>query len=118
MNTLSIHFNKKMPALAAELPYEYALFRALCAAALCVALAYVYLVSSSVLNVIAQRESDAASGLRESALGELEAHYFSLSKNITQEEAASIGLSPIKESSYVYRLRTVGLNRASSHNAI
>ena len=117
MNALRIHLNRKVSALSLEHRNEYAVFRVLCFSAVFLVVVYLYLVSASVLNVIAQKEADATSSALESNLGELEAQYFALSKNITPEHASNLGFTALSDSSFVYRLNTVGVV-ASANNAI
>jgi hypothetical protein len=116
MDTLQSHLNKKISALSAEHPYEYAIFRSLCIAAAACMLLYLYLVSVSILNVIAQKEASNASAILESRLGVLESEYFALSRNITRQHAEDMGLKPLAASSFVYRLSSV--SAARGHNAI
>src|SRR4051812_4168484 len=117
MNKLQLQLNKKIAALSVELPHEYAMLRALCFAVGILVFVYVYLVSASVLNVIAQREADQASASLQSNIGLLEGKYFALSHDITVQRAEKLGLQPLTESSFVYRLDTVGL-APTEHNAI
>jgi hypothetical protein len=117
MNTLQLQLNKKITALSLEHPYEYATLRILFIVAGLLIFAYLYLVSASVLNVIAQKEADRASSALESDLGELEGTYFALSQDITPEQAAKLGLRPLSGSSFVYRLSNVSAAPAT-HNAI
>ncbi len=100
-----------------EHPFEYALLRYLCLASCALVLVYLYLVSASVLNVIAQREADQSSAALQSQIGRLEGKFFSLSHDITPEHAAALGLKPLSDSSFVYRLSTVGVG-PREHNAI
>ena len=117
MNTLQIHLNRKIAALSMEHPYEYATLRYLCIATCALVFVYLYLVSASVLNVIAQKEADRTSAALESDLGELEGKYFTLSQDITPEHAQKLGLKPLTASSFVYRLSTVGVAH-TGQNAI
>ena len=103
--------------MSIEHPYEYAVLRYLCITTCVLVLAYLYFVSSSVLNVIAEREADQASAALETKIGTLEGEYFALNDSITPSHASELGLSPIAESSFVYRYDTVGV-AASDHNAI
>ena len=109
MNTIQEKLNKKISILSVEHPYEYAILRALFVALGVMAFLYLYLVSISVLNVIAQREADQASAKLESKIGALEGEYFALSEKITPEYATEIGLAPISANSYVYRPGSVGV---------
>lgn len=117
MNTLQLQLNKKIAALSVELPHEYTVLRGLFLVVGVLILAYLYLVSASVLNVIAQREADQASASLQSNIGVSEGKYFSLSRDMTPARAAKLGLQPVAQSSFVYRLDTVGIVSAEQ-NAI
>ncbi len=117
MNTLQLQLNKKVAALSAEHPYEYSILRYTLFFACALVAIYLYLVSASVLNVIAQKEADGMSAKLESELGVLEGKYFSLSRNITAEHASELGLKPLTGNSFVYRHGNVGA-AASAQNAI
>ncbi len=108
MEKISIHLHKKVAALAFEYPYEHAVMQSLFVLLGVLLAAYVYLVSASVLNVIGQREATQKSSSLESTIGSLEQHYFSLSEGISRESGSRLGLAPVKEKSYVYRLSEVG----------
>jgi len=117
MQTIQIQLNKKITALSFELPYEDVALRYLCLMMALLMVAYLYLVSASVLNVIAQREAAQASAQLQSNIGVLEGKYFSLGQEITPAQATKLGLAPLTESSFVYRLDTVGI-APSAKNAI
>ena len=97
-----------MTALAVEYPHEQHILRALIALFGLLLSAYLYFVSASVLNVIAEREASQRSASLESTIGSLEQHYFSLSEHVNPDSGPLLGLTPVKEKSYVYRLSTVG----------
>ena len=99
------------------MPYEYRLLRVLGISMGALVFLYLYFVSASVLNVIAQKEADRASATLESNIGSLEGTYFALAENITASHARTLGLEPLTQASYVYRMDSVGI-AASSHNAI
>ena len=117
MNKISLQLHKKISVLSIEMPHEAVAFRYLSIMAGILVFAYLYLVCASVLNVIAQRESNQASANLESQIGVLEQKYFTLSQRVTPEEANTLGLLPIAERSYVYRSSSVGVVRDST-NAI
>jgi len=117
MYAIQLQLNKKITALSAEMPFEYLALRTLIVMVGILIFAYLYLVSASVLNVIAQREAAQASAQLESNIGVLEGRYFSLSKEVTPVHAEKLGLLPVSQSSFVYRLDTVGVI-PSSKNAI
>ena len=117
MNTLQLQLNKKIASLSEEVPYEYALLRYMLFIACALVVVYLYLVSASVLNVIAQKEAGGRSAKLESHLGVLEGEYFSLNERVTQSHAAELGLKPLNGSSFVYRHTSMGA-AATVQNAI
>ena len=117
MNKLTSQLNKKIIALSAEHPMEASLFRYVSLAVAILLCAYLYFVSATVLIVIAQREASRSSAALQSDIGVLEQKYFSLSQEITEEIAGTLGLEPIAARSYVYRPGTVGIGSVTS-NAI
>jgi hypothetical protein len=117
MTTIQLQLNKKIAALSYELPYETVVVRYLCAMVGIIVLLYLYFVSASVLNVIAQREASQASAQMQSDIGVLEGKYFALSQIVTPAQASKLGLTQVAESSFVYRLDTVGVV-PSTKNAI
>ncbi len=117
MNTIQLQLNKKVAAFSAEHPYEYAALRSMMLISGILILVYLYLVSASVLNIIAQKEAGRMSASLESNLGELEGRFFALSDELTSDHASRLGLHPLEESSFVYRLTNVSAAPAA-HNAI
>jgi hypothetical protein len=117
MNTFTSKLNKKVMALSAEHPMETAALRYLSLIVLVLLCAYLYFVSATVLNVIAQREASRASASLESDIGQLEQRYFMLAEGLTEDTAIALGLEPIVARSYVYRPGTVG-SASVSRNAI
>lgn len=94
---------KQTRALAIEYPAERAAFAILVGALALLICAYFYFVIASVFNVIGERQADAeASGLQ-GTIASLEEQYFALSQALTPEEASDLGLTPVKETSYVYQ---------------
>lgn len=63
---------------------------------------YLYFVAASVLNIIAKKEAASNSASLQSAIGQLEGEYFSLSQSVTPEAALSLGLTPLSQTSYVF----------------
>jgi len=65
--------------------------------------AYLYLVASSILNVMAR--SDAMTDIREIErnISTLEQDYLALSEGITPQRAHELGLAPVEGTAYVYR---------------
>jgi hypothetical protein len=117
MYALQLQLHKKITALSAEMPFEYMALRYLFVVIAILIVAYLYLVSASVVNVIAQREASQASAQMESNIGVLGGKYFALSQEVTSARAQMLGLTPLSQSSYVYRLDTVGVVEGSK-NAI
>lgn len=117
MQNIQLQLNKKVSALSVEHPLEFAVLRGLCITAAVIVFLYLYLVSMSVFNVIAQREANQASAALESRIGVLEGQYFSLSEKITLEHATNLGLMQISANSFVYRPGTVGV-ASVAQNAI
>ena len=96
-------------ALSIEHPYERLVLRYLLAIFCACLCGYLYFVSSSVLNVIAQREADQYAQKLEGRIGTLEQRYFALSHEVTPQNAALLGLVPIQKTAYVYRPGSVGI---------
>lgn len=71
---------------------------------------YVFLVSASVINIIARKDAHAAMGQTTSAIAELEEQYFARIESIDEERASDLGLVPVAETHFVER--TVRLGRA------
>jgi hypothetical protein len=117
METIQLQLNKKIAALSFELPFENMALRFLCGAVCVLILAYLYFVSASVLNVIAQREAEHASASLQSKLGSLESAFFILTEKVTLAHASEVGLKPLTQQSFVYRSGDVGVI-AGAHNAI
>ena len=80
--------------------------------ALCIA-GYLYFVGLSILNLIQSREATADSASIQSTVGALEQEYFTLSKAVTPEMGARLGLSAAKKQAYVRR----GTNMATNVRA-
>lgn len=110
---------KLRPALAIEYPIETAVLRTLCAALAVLVFSYLYFVSASVLNVIAQREARTQADGLMTAIGTAERDYFALSNAVTPEAGVPLGLGPVSNSNiaYVYRPGVVG-QAESPRNAI
>jgi hypothetical protein len=101
-------------ALAVEYPAEKVVLRVLLGLLGGLALCYLYFVSASVLNVMAQKEAIAQAGKIESSIGKLEGRFFTLSQAITPQSAASLGLIPITATDYVDRPGNVGIADVSA----
>jgi hypothetical protein len=97
--------SKPYVALAIEHPAERMIVRGLIAVLLALAFGYLYFVSASVINIMAQREATAQSAEIEGSIGALEGQYFTLSQAITPQSAVALGLTPIsvQDTDYVDR---------------
>jgi hypothetical protein len=95
-------------SLSLEHPYEQLLLRVCLFALIVLACGYLYLVTSSVLNVMARKEAQAQTEKIQGDLGGLEQQYYALSQSITPEKAVALGLVPVAGTAYVYRPGTVG----------
>ena len=101
--------NFRRDVLMVPMPHLEILIR--CAAAVCALMiaAYVTLVGTTILNVIARKESLDASVRLRTAVSVLERTYFSLSQGMTSAEGEADGLSSVSRTSYVYRPSVVGV---------
>lgn len=64
---------------------------------------YLYTVGGTVLNLMARKEATLASARLQQNVAQLEARYLALLNTTDVTEGASLGLTPIVESSYIYR---------------
>src|SRR5580698_2693645 len=97
--------SKPRVSLAVEYPAERMILRGLVAALIVLAMGYLYFVSASVINIMAQKEAMTQSAQIEGSIGALEGQYFSLSQSITPQAAVAMGLTPIsvQDTDYVDR---------------
>lgn len=105
-------------SLTQEHPMERSLLRACILALSILACLYVYLVSASVLNVIAGKEASVDASRMASDVSELERTYFLASADIKPELAPSLGLVPVAHTAYVYRPGNAALAPAKARNEI
>ena len=89
-------------SLTIEHPTEQRIFRILCAILGVLLFAYLYFVSASILNIMADREAEASLARVQSAIASLEHEYFALSESVDQGIAASLGLTELENTHYVY----------------
>ena len=99
----------------AEHSIERAAFKAICLLLALLACGYLYFVTSSVLHVMARREALSQIDDMQGSIGALEQQYFALSQDITPQSGASLGLSPVAKTDYVYREGTMGAVTMASH---
>jgi len=99
----------------AEHSIERTALKATCLLLALLACGYLYFVTSSVLHVMARREALAQIDAMQGSIGALEQQYFALSQDITRQSGASLGLSPVAKTDYVYRESTMGAVTMASH---
>lgn len=104
-------------SLVSEHPLEQQLSRSLVVALCLVAALYLYFVSASILNIIAQKEASARAARTQGTLASLESQYFALGKDMTQSAASSLGLSPVDDPAYVYVPGNLSVNGAQPSTA-
>jgi hypothetical protein len=104
-------------AMNAEHPLESLAFKAILLLLLALIFAYIYLVGSSTLNIIARKEALAQSVRIGASIGNYEREYFAVSQKVIPEAGIPLGLAPVNKTAYVYRPGTVGRAEAS-HNEI
>jgi hypothetical protein len=95
-------------SLSVEHPLERVAMSALALALVALIGGYLYFVSASVLNVMARREAIAQVAQIEGTIGGLEQQYFALSESVSPQLGAALGLSPARNTQYVYRPGTIG----------
>jgi hypothetical protein len=89
-------------SLTVEHPAEQLVFRILCAILVALFFAYLYFVSASILNIMADREAEASLAQIQTSIASLEQQYFALDEGVDQGIAASLGLEPLAGAHYVY----------------
>lgn len=89
--------------MSLEYSYERVAFRVLFAVLGIILCGYLYFVGASVLNIIARKEASRASVSIQSSIARLEKQYFVLSEAVTPTTGASLGLSHVQDTDYVYR---------------
>lgn len=87
---------------------EHLVMRMLTGAFIVSVLSYGYFVGVTIMNMIAHQESIAKAEQLKSTVSSLEHEYLKLTKSITPELGASLGLSETTNRSYVRRPGAVG----------
>lgn len=64
--------------------------------------AYLYFVGASILHVVARKEMSAEATRLQSSIALMEREYFALSSVVDESTAPSLGLSAVKQTTYVY----------------
>jgi len=104
--------------LTAEHPAERMMLRILLSALLGLALAYLYFVGASVLNVIARKEALAQTASLATAVAVLERDYFAASQAVSPSQGAQLGLAPVATTAYVYRPSILGDASQAQHASL
>lgn len=86
---------------------EAQLFRVLCMLCLGMIVAYLYLVSLSIMNVIVSREAGVESEQLRATVSSLEEEYFALSRAVNPDLGATLGLFPVEKTHFVQRAHAV-----------
>lgn len=89
-------------SLHMEHPLEQRVFQILCIALGVLIAGYLYFVSASVLNIMANREAESSIAAVQSSIASLETQYFALDKDVTPAMAQTLGLAPVADPQYVY----------------
>ena len=95
-------------ALHAEHPFEHVALKSFFFALFLLVFAYIYLVGSSALNIIARKEALAQAAQAGALIGNFEREYFAASQKVVPEAGLSLGLAPVTKTAYIYRPGTVG----------
>ncbi|MDO8522483.1 MAG: hypothetical protein Q7S08_04355 [bacterium] len=104
-------------ALNAEHPLEGVALKTFFIALFALTFAYIYLVGSSALNVIARKDALSQAAQVGATIGNFEREYFAASQKVVPEAGLSLGLAPVAKTAYVYRPGTVGQANVA-HNEI
>ena len=100
---LKLFVSGKRVSLAIVHPYERIFRQVLFVVLTALVLAYLYFVAASVLNIMARKEASTATLTLQTYIADMEGEYFALSHDVSPAHAGSIGLSPVGETTYVYR---------------
>ena len=100
-----------LPTLSSAHPLELVAVRVMSGVVLLLIVAYVYGISASTFNIIARKQAESSAGVVRSSLAQLNAEYYTLTQGLTQSRAKTLGLSELREASYVTRDVHVGYSR-------
>lgn len=95
-------------SLSYEHPMERLVQNGLALALILLACLYLYFITATVLNVIARKDALGKVAHIEGRIGGLEQQYFALSQEVDPSRAKAVGLTPVSDTSYVYRPGNVG----------
>ena len=104
--------------LSISFPWEHRATQIVCAGLFILGLIYLYLVLSSILNVMAQREATVRSQHIQNSISSLEGTYFALARSVTQEDGIALGMTPIDHPLYVTRPGIVGSIATQANGAL
>ncbi|MDB5238397.1 MAG: hypothetical protein JWM46_667 [Candidatus Kaiserbacteria bacterium] len=104
--------------LSSEHPLEQVITKVLFITLAVLLAGYIYFVGSSVMNIIARKEADAQTTQIQSSIAVLEQQYFAVGQSVSPEKQASLGLSPISNTDYVYRPGNAASAGTIASNAI
>jgi hypothetical protein len=90
-------------SLTIEHPVERITFRAFVCMLGVLASLYLYFVGTSVLNVVARKESLRETAALANAVSQLEREYLVASQDIGPEDGARLGLTPVSKTVYIHR---------------
>ena len=91
---------------------EHLILRLLCIALVVCVCSYLYFIGLSIMNLVANREAVAQSDALKSEVASLEQEYFALSKAVTPDDAASLGLAKPVKTTFVRRADAGGVASA------
>lgn len=92
-----------------EHPAEQLILRSVLAVLAFFVCAYLFFISSSVLNVIARQEALGKTARLQTGISAMEQDYFALAQTLTPQVGATLGLVPVQDPSYVKRLGDTAL---------
>lgn len=105
-------------SLTAEHPAEGLIFCVLVASVIVLAVVYSYLVSATIINVMARREALTQSSNLATAVSKLEHEYFAIAQDIGPEDGARLGLAPVSKTYYMHRPRNLSAGNPTPDNEI
>lgn len=89
--------------LTVEHPFEQSMVRMLLASLSLCGITYMYLVGTTIFNVIARKDAVAQATILSSKVADLEREYLAASGRVGPESGKQLGLVPVSKSTYIYR---------------
>lgn len=114
--TLHLEVSRPRVGLAVAHPYEGRALTFLSIALVVLVVGYLYFVTASIFNVIARSEALRQTDEIESSIGSLEQRYLALSQEVSPQTGMALGLSPISNTSYVYRPGNAAMRPVASNS--